>query len=177
MTMIGWLNVVFVAVVVASVLFLFRSKLVPEREEFGPRRFYARKPLSTPEQILYFRLVKALPEHIVLAQVQLSRFLDVESGQHAWGWRNRISQKSADFVVCRKDATVVAVIELDDVSHERGDRRAADATKEEALAAAGIKVIRWPETALPDGSAINAAFPADAQPGSASEPVSRRGIR
>jgi len=29
--------------------------------------FYAKKPLSQPEQILYFRLIEALPEHIVLA--------------------------------------------------------------------------------------------------------------
>lgn len=39
----------------------------------GPWPYYAKKALTVPEQILYFRLVKALPEHIVLAQVQLSR--------------------------------------------------------------------------------------------------------
>ena len=27
--------------------------------------FYAKRPLSSPEQVLYHRLVKALPEHIV----------------------------------------------------------------------------------------------------------------
>jgi hypothetical protein len=177
MTMIGWLNVVFVAVVVVSALFLLRSKLIPEREERGTRGLYAKRPLSTPEQILYFRLREALPERIVLAQVSLSRILGVENGLESRAWRNKISQKSADFVVCRRDATVVAVIELDDASHERGDRRAADATKEQALSAAGIPLIRWMATALPDGSAITAAVPADSKPGSASEPVSRRGIR
>ena len=40
--------------------------------------YYAKKPLSQPEQVLYFRLVEALPDHIVLAQVQLSRLLGVK---------------------------------------------------------------------------------------------------
>ena len=31
--------------------------------------FYAKKPLTQPEQVLYHRLVSALPQHIVLAQV------------------------------------------------------------------------------------------------------------
>ena len=39
-----------------------------ETNEIWP--FYAKRPLSTPEQVLYFRLVEALPEHIILAQVQ-----------------------------------------------------------------------------------------------------------
>ena len=44
-----------------------------------PWPFYAKKPLTQPEQILYHRLVKTLPECIVLAQVQLSRVLDRKS--------------------------------------------------------------------------------------------------
>ena len=46
---------------------------------------YAKKPLSQPEQILYFRLVSALPERIILAQVQLSRLLGVKKGQQLSG--------------------------------------------------------------------------------------------
>ena len=41
----------------------------------SPWPFYAKKPLTQPEQVLYFRLIDALPGHIVLAQVQLLRFL------------------------------------------------------------------------------------------------------
>ncbi|MCX8146832.1 MAG: DUF2726 domain-containing protein, partial [Azovibrio sp.] len=62
--------------------------------------FYAKKPLSQPEQVLYFRLVKALPEHIILAQVQLSRLLGVKKGNNYQAWLNRINRMSADFVVC-----------------------------------------------------------------------------
>jgi hypothetical protein len=37
--------------------------------------FYLKRVLTQPEQVLYHRLVKALPNHIVLAQVQVSRVL------------------------------------------------------------------------------------------------------
>jgi len=52
--------------------------------------------------VLYFRLVRALPESVVLAQVQLSRFLGVKKGSDYQSWLNRINQMSADFVVCAK---------------------------------------------------------------------------
>ena len=66
-----------------------------------------------PEQLLYHRLVRALPEHIVLAQVQASRVLGVKKGYRFHEWSNRINRLSYDFVVCGKDSTVIAAIELD----------------------------------------------------------------
>jgi len=120
--------------------------------------FYAKKPLSQPEQILYFRLVDALPKHIILAQVQLSRFLGVKKGHNYQSWSNRINRMSADFVVCNKDSSIVAVIELDDATHQKPDRQAADAKKDKALESAEIKIIRWQAKAIPDTSAIKLAF-------------------
>jgi very-short-patch-repair endonuclease len=120
--------------------------------------FYAKKPLSQPEQILYFRLVQALPNNIILAQVQLSRLLGVKKGNNFQAWSNRINRMSADFVVCNKDSSIVAVIELDDATHEREDRRAADAKKDKALGAAGVQIIRWQAKAIPDLATIQKAF-------------------
>jgi len=74
--------------------------------------FFPKRPLTRPEQVLYFRLKKALPEHIILAQVQLSRILGVRKGHNYWAWNNRINRMSADFVVCNKDSGIVAVSNL-----------------------------------------------------------------
>jgi very-short-patch-repair endonuclease len=123
--------------------------------------FYAKKPLSQPEQILYFRLVQALPAHIILAQVQLSRLLGVKKGNNYQAWFNRINRMSADFVVCNKDSSIVAVIELDDATHQRKGRQAADAKKDRALASAGIRVLRWQARSLPDIAAIRSTFMPD----------------
>lgn len=57
--------------------------------------YYAKRPLSQPEQVLYQRLVKAVPEHIVLAQVQVSRVLGVKKGFNFHEWNNRINRERA----------------------------------------------------------------------------------
>jgi very-short-patch-repair endonuclease len=157
------LLVLVVIVVVAVALFVAAKVKSSTGSETGEWPFYAKKPLSSPEQALYFRLSNSLPEHIVLAQVALSRLLGVKKGNNYRAWANRINRMSADFVVCSKDSSIVAVIELDDASHEREDRKVADTKKDKALSAAGVRVIRWHAKSLPDEVAIKAAF--GAQPG------------
>ena len=120
--------------------------------------FYAKKPLSQPEQVLYFRLIQTLPEHIILAQVQLSRLLGVKKGNNYQSWSNRINRMSADFVVCNKDSSIVAVIELDDATHQREDRQAADAKKDRALASADVRIVRWQAKSIPDVATIQSTF-------------------
>lgn len=152
-------SLVFLAIVIVvlalAVLAIKKTKSEGGSEDWP---FYQRKPLSAPEQILYFRLVKALPEHMVLGQVQLSRLLGVKKGSNTQSWLNRINRMSADFVVCNKDSSIVAVIELDDASHSGDKRQQADAKKDKALAAAGIKIHRWHVKAIPNEDAIKATF-------------------
>lgn len=116
--------------------------------------FYVKKLLTQPEQILYHRLVKALPEHIVLAQVQVSQVLGVKKGWKFYEWNNRINRLSYDFVVCTKDSTVVAVIELDDQSHEKASRKITDEKKNKASLDAGLRLIRWHVRSIPDEQVI-----------------------
>jgi len=101
-----WTLFVIVGVVVAVVVVAALSAYKKRRggvdaDEVWP--FYAKRPLFQVEQALYFRLVEALPDHIILAQVQLSRLLGVRKGNDYKAWFNRINRISADFVVCRKD--------------------------------------------------------------------------
>ena len=123
-----------------------------------PWPFYAKKPLTQPEQVLYHRLVAALPDYIVLAQVQLSRVMGVKKGFSVRGWLNRINRMSFDFVVCLKDSTVVAAIELDDRSHVTPERIDADIKKSRAADSAGIRLVRWNVKGLPDDKDIRDAF-------------------
>src|SRR3972149_6232971 len=73
MSSIILLLVLVVVVVVVMALLKGKAQGGGAGDDVWP--FYAKKPLSQPEQILYFRLVQALPDHIILAQVQLSRLL------------------------------------------------------------------------------------------------------
>ncbi|MFA5170444.1 MAG: DUF2726 domain-containing protein [Sulfuriferula sp.] len=150
---------VLLVIIVVLVVVVFAAKKAKSNQgEPGEWPFYQCKPLSAPEQVLYFRLVKALPEHIILGQVQLSRILKVKKGNNTQAWLNRINRMSADFVVCNKNSSIVAVIELDDASHNTEKRQQADAKKDKALTAAGIKIHRWNVKNIPNEDAIQAVF-------------------
>ena len=150
------LIVAILLVAVLALLFYLKKQGLLQSKGTGPWPFYIKKPLTQPEQVLYYRLVKALPDHIVLAQVQVSRVLGVKKGSNFNEWNNRINRLSYDFVVCGKDSTVLAAIELDDKSHESSRRSATDEKKNKATADAGLRLIRWNVKALPDESAIQA---------------------
>jgi hypothetical protein len=152
------LKFLFIAAIAIVLLAVFAFLLRIRRPSSVTWPYYAKKPLSRPEQILYHRLTKALPDYVVLAQVQLSRVLGVEKGANFGIWNNRINRLSVDFLVCQKDATVVAAIELDDSSHSRPSRREADARKQKALWSAGVPLLRWSVSALPDDGAIRIAI-------------------
>ncbi len=116
--------------------------------------FSVKKPLTRVEQAFYYRLVQTLPELVVLAQVPLSSFLRVRKGSTWREWFNRISQKSVDFLICERDFSIVAAIELDDGSHDAADRVESDKTKSRALTAARVPLIRWRAGALPEVETI-----------------------
>ena len=165
-----FLFIAVLAVVVVAALAILRKK--GAAGDSGPWPFHARKPLSVPEQILYFRLLEALPEHIVLAQVGLSRILGVNKGNNFQAWHNRINRMSADFVVCKKDSTVVTEIELDDASHEASERKAADQKKDRALTAAGVPIIRW-QAEVTAGRRNDCSAIGQSRPAQAARPVAR----
>jgi hypothetical protein len=146
------LVVVLVVIALAGLRLLTRRR--PFRFGAGEWPFYVRKLMSQPEQVLYHRLVRALPDHIVLAQVQVSRVLGVKKGFNFNEWNNRINRLSYDFVVCAKDSTVIAAIELDDKSHESESRVRTDGKKDKATADAGLRLFRWNVRSLPSEGTI-----------------------
>ncbi len=159
-----WMLLPFVVLIVAltvGIIIVFRKQGM-----FRPQPpawpFYVKRPLSTPEQVLYHRLVRALPNHIVLAQVQASRVLGVLTGYDAKQWNDRVNRLSYDFVVCSKDAKVVAAIELDDVAPDEPTRIMAEAKKDKASAAAGLRLLRWSADAMPDDATIRSLFTPEA---------------
>ena len=147
---------ILLLLIVVAVVLLAIAKKRGLLSQAGSRTwpFYVKKPLTQPEQVLYHRLIRALPEHIVLAQVQVSRVLGVKQGSNFHEWNNRINRMSYDFVVCSKDSSVIAAIELDDKSHESKSRAATDEKKNKATADAGLKLVRWHVRSLPDEATI-----------------------
>jgi very-short-patch-repair endonuclease len=153
-----------VLVLVAAVLSILGAKLKSRDASLSKRwPLEAKRQLLTErERALYQRLLQCLPNHIVLAQVQLLQVLNFQRGGWSQAIFNRISRLSLDFLILNPDTSIVAAVELDDATHSREDRRRADARKSHALQSAGVPLIRWTAKSLPDGPAILAALPTSA---------------
>jgi hypothetical protein len=111
----------------------------------------ATRILTTAEREAYHILRKALPEHMLLAQVPLARFLKVPTRNSYSEWMRRVGSLCADLVVCDANAQVVAVVEIrQPVGGKDRDRTAKrHARLDKVLAAANIPVHVWLDGALP----------------------------
>jgi hypothetical protein len=147
-------------VLAAAVLSVLVAKLKPRDDSLArPWPLEAKRQLLTDrERALYQRLVQSLPNHIVLAQVQLLQVLNFQRGRRTGAILNRISQLSLDFLILNPDTSIVAAIELDDTTHAGENRRQADARKSHALQSAAVPLIRWNAKSLPDAAAILTAL-------------------
>jgi hypothetical protein len=104
--------------------------------------------LSTQERLAFNVLTRALPDHMVLAQVPLSRFLNVPRRNSYADWQRRIGNQCADFVVCDMAAQVIAVVELQGT--QATDRQRKRLTRiQRTLKAAKVPLYLWNESALP----------------------------
>lgn len=142
-----------IIILIIGLIVLVRFKKQSTSDDIWP--FYAKKPLMEIEQIFFHCLTRALPENIVLAQVQLSRFLGVKKGFSNWGWNMRIKRMSIDFLICRKDSSIIAAVELDDSADNQDKNHERDKNKNLAIKAAGIVVIRCDVRRIPTEKAIH----------------------
>jgi hypothetical protein len=113
--------------------------------------------LSTQERLAFGTLVRAFPEHIVLAQVPLARFINVPKRNSYADWLRRVGYQSVDFVVCDMAAQVVAVVELQPAQvSDRARKRINRISR--TLKAANVPLHVWTEASLPSADAARDAI-------------------
>jgi hypothetical protein len=136
-------------VAVAVVILVFKLALAFRG---GPKFKLKSSLLGAAEQTLYYRLIEALPDHVVLAQVAFSQMITVAGGDSDENFKKNLSarQKVADFVICDRSFSVVAVVELDDSTHSA----AKDEKRDAIVTEAGSRTIRWRAGRLPDTADI-----------------------
>lgn len=159
----GLLFIVIAALVIA-VLFTGRVFNGTESDLLN-HPYFNKKPLTPTETTFYEHLITALPEYVVLAQVQLSSFIGVDRTKakaNFYVWFNPISQQSVDYLICRRDFSVVAVIELDDKTHNSADAIKRDIKKNKNIAQAGVRMIRWHAEMMPTNELIRKTLIEDA---------------
>lgn len=104
-------------------------------------------------------LRRAVPEHMILAQVPLSHFIKVPTRHSYVEWLRRVGHVCVDLMVCDTASNVVAIIEVrqaDKADSERARKR--QQRTERVLRAAGIPLHVWNEAFLPDPVAVRKAL-------------------
>ena len=116
--------------------------------------------LTANEKEFFYRLTRALPAYHVFPQVSFSALVAVDkrlSPKQQFAIRRRFGFKYADFVICeRKTLDVLAVVELDDRTHNAESDRKRDVM----LSAAGYRILRFHSKSKPTEAEI-AALVAD----------------
>ncbi len=151
-----------VVVVSGVVLWLWRRSRNTETEESRPPEHIDRldtitgwtpeatRVLTLAERRAFDILGRALPDHIVFAQVPLARFIRVPTRNSYAEWLRRVGNLCVDLLVCDSQMNVFAVIELNapgELSNERVLRR--QQRMQRVLKAAKVPVHVWLENALP----------------------------
>ena len=121
---------------------------------------FKQKMVLTPNEMEFLvRLEAAAPELRFFPQVAMGALLAPavprSDGKTYYRLRGMFSQKIVDFVAQRRsDGAVVAIIELDDRTHNSGK----DAKRDEMFKSAGYRIIRWDSKNKPKSSTIRAAL-------------------
>jgi hypothetical protein len=138
------MNWIFLLVIAAAVIVFMLVKLKGrqgnEVEEQAAKGTFTGRTIATKnEQAMFWRLVQVfpMPEYIVLTQVSFGAMLNAKGGASRYSF----SQKRADFVLLDRAFSVLAVIELDDASHDGQEER--DRKRDEMLIEAGYRVLRY----------------------------------
>jgi len=118
--------------------------------KFSPQ---AVRVLTVAERQAHTLLRQAMPGYLVLAQVPVSRFLRVDS-RHTQ-WVQLVNGMSADLLLCDSGSRVMVVVDLQ-AAHPSENSRRRHEKMARLLKAAGIKVVSWPDHALPDVQTIRA---------------------
>ena len=104
--------------------------------------------MTANERRAFAMLTRALPDHIVLAQVPVSRFVSVPKRNSYADWLRRVGYQCVDLIVCDIATQVLAVVELQPVQpSERAKKRLLRIAR--TLKAAGLPLHVWREDALP----------------------------
>lgn len=166
-------------VLVLTVAIAFALSLIGKASRKKNAALKAKSLLTANELEFLQRLESAAPELRFHAQVAMGALLEPalarQGNAREYGrLRNMFSQKMIDFVAQRRDnGQIVAVIELDDRTHNG----ARDARRDAMLQQAGYRTIRWQSKSKPGRAEIFVALmgPPPATPPTAAPNASLRG--
>jgi very-short-patch-repair endonuclease len=152
---------------IALVVFVIAAASKKSGRSPSPK-FQAQAILTQNETEFFQRLRRALPEEYIFPQVAMSALIrPVSTGKARLQDFGRISQKRVDYAVYTPNLQIVAVVELDDRTHNA----ARDSARDAYLLSAGVRTVRFQSSSKPNVRQIrDAVYPAQAGQSDASSP-------
>lgn len=109
------------------------------REAYQARQIFTRNEWVNYQKL---RDVAAVKHYIVCPKVRLLDIIEPRKGEQKYKTLfYKVQSKHVDFVICDQEMRIKAIIELDDNSHDRQDRKERDAFVDLILRSVGYKVI------------------------------------
>lgn len=140
------MNYLIILLIIGVVIFLVsQEKSKPENNQLKPLQENSYKPnifMSDNEIEFFNRLVQAFPEHYIFPQVAMSGLVSPKTNEFKQlnAIKNTYNRLRVDFVIY-KDKKVLAIIELDDVTHKGKEDK--DNKRDGILNQAGYKTFRF----------------------------------
>ena len=144
------MNILLLCLAVVIIFTILLSLKLLQSREAKIAGYESRSVLFTPAERSFLGVLEQSLDsrYRVFGKVRLGDLVKPVKGLDA-GKRtaalNKINQKHVDFVICTaSELSLVGVLELNDQTHERGDRVARDKFVDQVLASAGIPVLNFP---------------------------------
>lgn len=159
-----------VVMLLAGGFWLWRRPAGKGRTNVSPRRAF-----SQAEGLLWSRLNSALPEHVVLMGVPITRFVSVRRSGGLGSNQRRLEALTVDFGVFRSDGTVSSIVILEDGDGMLSRRQLK--LRRKLLDRAAIRTVYWTMKPLPTVDMISKQLnPAPIQFAAAERGAAQRGL-
>jgi len=169
------LGTLAVVAIVAAAIVVVLAAVVASKRQPAAGKVRGRPLLTANEHDFLGRLEAAVPELRFHSQVAMGALLEPAFPKKLdprayMSIRGTFSQKIVDFVAQdRTTGAVIAVVELDDRTHDAAKDNKRDAMLKEG----GYRIVRWQSIAKPDPAAIRRALVSQPQAGSGPSPVEK----
>ena len=141
----------FVLFFIGAILLLVTLKLLFGKNNVAgqPYKYVLNKTLFTPAERSFLGVLDlaVADQYRIFGKVRVADILLPSKGLSKSHWQiafNKVSAKHFDFVLCNKQTLeVIAVIELDDKSHQKAKLQHRDSLIASACATAGLPLVRF----------------------------------
>jgi len=164
------LAVALAVMVIAAALWLWRRPARKGRTNVTPRRAF-----SQVEGMLWSRLTSALPDHVILMAVPMTRLVAVRKTGGLGRNQRKVEALTVDFGVFRLDGSISSVVILEDGDTTLSRRQLK--LRRKLLERAAIRTFTWSSKPLPTVDMISKQLnPTPIQFAAAERGVAQRGL-